>query len=129
MQFRMMFWISRGCFYSLCQCIIRSIGERQFKSESYIDTFLDGKDIIFNDNIETTGSFISGEAKLAIAIRLLAGGDALYLVVIFNIHSDHCTWILYDVLLNWVIVTGIGDLNTTKYLGGKDTVENISRGF
>ena len=101
----------------------------QFKSESYIDAFLVGKDIMFNENVKTTGGFISGKVKLAIAIRLLAGGDALDLAVIFDIHSDHCTRILYDVLLNWVIVTGIGDLNMTKYLGDKDAMENVNRVF
>ena len=58
--------------------------------------------------------FISGEVKLAIVIRLLAGGDYLDLAVIFDAHSDHFTRVLYDVLLNWVILTGIGDLHMKK---------------
>ena len=110
--FHRMFRMRMCCLYSLRQRIIRSIGERKFKSESSIYAFLDGKYIMFNNNIETTGGFISGKFKLAIAICLLTGDDSYDLAVIFDAHSDHCTRILHDISLNWTIVTGIGYLNT-----------------
>ena len=121
--------MSRDFCYSLCQRIIRYIGERQFKSESCIDAFLDCKDIMFITNIETTGGFISDEVKLAMSDHLLDADDDLDLVVIFDIHSDHCPRMLCGVLLSWVIVTRIRDSNMKKYLVDKDAMEKVSKGF
>ena len=67
--------------------------------------------------------------ELAIALRLLAGGASYDLSVIFDIHHDHCTIILYEVLLKWVIETGIGDLNTRKYLRDREHMAKVSKGF
>ena len=69
---------------------------------------------MYNANVKATGGYISGEVKLAIALRLLAGGDSYDLVVIFDILHNRCTRTLYEVLLKWVIETGIGDLNMNK---------------
>ena len=55
---------------------------------------------MFNNNATTTSGFISGEIKLAIAMRLLAGGDSYNLAVAFDARADHCTRIVYNVLLN-----------------------------
>ena len=68
------------------QRIICSIGERKFKSEAYIDAFLKGKDNMYDANEKTSGGYISGEVKLGITLRLLAGGDAFDLGIIFDIH-------------------------------------------
>ena len=128
-QFRRMFRMSHDCFDSLCQRIISVVGEDKFKSEAYIDAFLKDKDQMYDAHVETTGGYISGEVKLAIAIRLLAGGDAYDLAVIFDVHFDHCKRILHEVLVHWVIATGIGDLNMVKYLGDKEAMARVSAGF
>ena len=72
---------------------------------------------------------MSGKVKLGITLRLLAGGDALYLAVMFDVHSDHCTKIIYDILLKWIINTDIGDMNMTRYLGDKAAMLKVSKGF
>ena len=72
-QFRRIFWMNRDCFNCLCQRIICSVGEREFKSEAYIDAFLKEKDSIYIENIETIGGYLSGEVKFAALLRLLAG--------------------------------------------------------
>ena len=128
-QFRRMFRMNRSCFDSLCQCIISKIGESKFKSESYIDALKKNKDQMYDANVKATGGYISGEVKLAIALRMLAGGDSYDLAVIFDVHFDHCSRILQEVLLNWVIKTGIGDLNMVKYLGDKEAMARVSAGF
>ena len=38
-HFRRMFRMSRECFNSLCNVVLRNIGEEKFKSEKYIDAF------------------------------------------------------------------------------------------
>ena len=65
-QFRRIFCMTRQCFYELCQLNISKVGEKQFKSESYINVFLVNKDSMFIANEKTTGGYISGETKLGI---------------------------------------------------------------
>ena len=74
---------------------------------------------MYDANVKATGGYISGEVKVAIALRLLAGGDALDLSVMFDVSCDHCNMILYQVLLHWIIKPNIGKLNMKKYLGDK----------
>ena len=38
-QFRQMFRMNRECYNCLCQKIIACVGEKEFKSEAYIDAF------------------------------------------------------------------------------------------
>ena len=83
LQFRRMFRMSRACFDRLCQKIIVAVGESSFRSESYIDAFLKGKDQMYQAHEITSGGYISGEVKVAITLRLLAGEDSYDLGVIF----------------------------------------------
>ena len=96
-QFRRMFRMTRGCFDLLCSRIIISIGEKSFKSESYIDAFLKGKDRMFDAHEKTSGGYISGETKLCITLRLLASDDVNDLGVLFDISPNHCAVLILDV--------------------------------
>ena len=84
-QFQRMFRMNRECFHALCQKIISCVGEKEFKSEAYIDAFLKGVDPMYDAHCISTGGYVSGEVKLAITLRLLAGGDALDLGILFDI--------------------------------------------
>ena len=121
--------MSRECFSLLCQKIICGIGEKAFKSESYINAFLRGKDQMFNAHERTSGGYISGETKVAISLRLLAGGDSYDLSVMFDISYKHCEKIFYDVLLHWIINTGIGSINMENYLDDLEEMKTVSHGF
>ena len=44
---------------------------------------------MYDANVATTGGYIAGEVKLAITLRLLAGGDALDIAVIFDVYAGH----------------------------------------
>ena len=68
--------MTRECFTLLCFSIIGAIGERQFKSQHYIDSFLSGTNAMYDANVLAKGGYISGEVKLSITLRILAGGDA-----------------------------------------------------
>ena len=46
----------------------------------------------------TSGGYVSGEVKLGITLRLLAGGDILDIDAIFDISYDWCKTIAYEVL-------------------------------
>ena len=75
------------------------------------------------------GGYISGEVKLGITLRLLAGGSALDLGVIFNVTPNHCNTIMLYVLSNWIIRVNIGDINMGDYLYDNDAMTKVSDGF
>ena len=87
------------CFKLLTQRIICFIGEDIFKSEAYINAFFKDKCQKYEVIKKTIGGYIYGEVKLAITLRLLAGGDALNLGTIFDIYSDWCIKLMYEVLI------------------------------
>lgn len=96
--------MNRECFTSLCQNIILCVGEKGFKLEAYMDAFLKGTYQMYDVYcISTDGGYIAGEVKLASTLRVLASGDALDLVIVFDIDSCHCNVLIYEVLLQWVI--------------------------
>ena len=128
-QFRRMFRMSIDCFEELCQTIICAIGERKFKSQHYIDAFLSDKDSMYEANRVASGGYISGEVKLATTIRLLAGGDALDLAIIFDIYPTHLLNIFEEVLGEWIIDQNLGKMDILKYLCDKDAMARVSHGF
>ena len=128
-QFRRMFCMTRECFVQLCSKIITSVGEKEFKSESYIDAFLLGKDSMYMAHEKTSGGYISGETKLGITLRILAGGDVSDLGVIFDISPKHCNEIMLRVILLWGNKSKIGSINIYDYLADDRAMETTSEGF
>ena len=136
-HFRRMFQIPRHCFQKLCNTIIKNIGESRFKSEQYIDTFLDQpyspfisrQVIMYAAHVKTSGCYIYGEIKLGIVLRMLAGGDALDLSVLFDISPHSCKEILYYVLENWIIEPNLGGMDMKAYLENEEEMERVSSGF
>lgn len=121
--------MARECFDLLSQRIIISIGESQLKSEAYVDALLKGKDSMYDANEIIICGFIVGEVKLGIILCLLAGGDALDLGIVIDIHSTTCHHILHDVLLHWIIKMDIGNINMIKHLRNDDAMACVSAGF
>ena len=128
-QFRLMFRMSRECFGILCQKITCAVGERRFKSEIYIDTFFRGKNRMFDAHERTSGGYISGQTKVAVTLRLLAGGDSYDLGLIFDITSKSCERIMYEVLDHWIIRTSIGKIDMKDYLNDISEMKFVSNGF
>ena len=83
---------------------------------------------MYDANVHTTCVYIAGEVKVAVTLRLLSSGNALDLGVIFDISSG-TTSTLTDVLFNWIIKAGIGEINMTKFLSDPDAMVNVSAGF
>ena len=82
----------RECFDLLCKKIRANVGEDKFKSEEYLEDLTNS--LAPPDSIATcrlrrlakahlndTGGWISGEVKLAITLRMLAGGSFILIVV------------------------------------------------
>ena len=135
-HFRRMFRMSRECFNNLCSVIIMNIGEDKFKSEKYINAFFqhnyqsdDRAYIMHKAHMNTSGGYISGEVKLAVAVRMLAGGSPLDLAVIFDISDSHCKTIFIDVLVNWIINANIGKMDIVAYMNDEEAMRQVAVGF
>ena len=127
-QFRHIFRMTRECFSLLYFTIICAIGDSHFKSQHAIDAFL--RETSMHDaNVLATGGYNSGEVKLAITIRLLAGEDALDLAIIFDIYPTHLATIMKEVLMSWIIIPNIGKIDRIKYLNNLEAMTNVSQGF
>ena len=135
-HFRRMFRMTRLCFDLLCQKIIAAVGESGFKSEAYIDAFLEGDSFIFDRSKQmhqaqklTSGGYVSGEIKLAIALCLLAGGSSLDLAVIFDISESHCRQIFLHVTKNWIVQPNIGKIDIESYLKDEARMKKYQKVF
>ena len=84
------------------------ISERKYKYEECISAFLDNpyrpplsqKALAHLTHGHTTGGYISGEIKLAIALRLMTGCDALDLSVLFDFSQR---WYKH-IFIKWLIL-------------------------
>ena len=97
--FRRYFRMSKDCFSTLCSRIETIVGEHQFRSEEYIDRLYDdnyrnSRNMILFTNLahaarKSIGDFISGEVKVAMALRILAGGTYMDLGLIFELGETY----------------------------------------
>jgi hypothetical protein len=97
-HFRRMFRMKREAFTLLCKAVCEKIGEETFKSEAYLLLYYP------QSQQEDIVPKISGEVKVAVSVRMLAGGSYLDLVPLFGISTSH----LYDIFgrfLQWILRT------------------------
>ena len=130
--FRKRFRMSKDCFNKLCRKIIRGVGESEFKSESFLAEQCNRNSKIRNIMIAhkgTSGGFICGELKLAIALRILAGGSYLDVSEIFNIDADSCYPILHKVTNEWIVLNDEFEINIEDYLDDKDAMNRTAKDF
>ena len=130
-HFCRMFRMTPECFRLLCCRITASIGESNFKSEAYIDAFLiregivhDRLSIIARAHIASSGGFISGKVKTGITLRMLAGGSALDIAILFHVQK-----IFLSVLNDWVICSNLGNIYVESYLKNAEAMKKVAIGF
>lgn len=78
-------------FTLLCNMVEKKIGQSSFQSELFLKKFKNEK-------------FVSGEIKMALSIRFLAGGSYLDLSPLFGVSISHIYNILDD-FLKWILST------------------------
>ena len=76
-----------------------------------------------NPYVKSTGGFISGEVKLALALRLLlAGGTYMDLTLLYEVEMTYAYEILHGAVYNWIYddrlvnINGEYDLNDNKQM-------------
>ena len=102
-------------FDALSQLIINDVGEEDFKPESYIkehlmsmEDDLSGSDLsqkkrrMYYAHCFTTGGYINGETKLAITLRLMAGGSYLDIAALYCCGYSYTNEIFHTVLEKWI---------------------------
>jgi DDE superfamily endonuclease len=93
-HFRRMFRMTRPMFAKLCTMIKDGVGQRVFKpEEEVIKKKYNGKN-----------PPIAGEIKVALSLRMLAGGSYLDIVVLFGIKTTHIYNIFHQ-FISWVLKT------------------------
>ena len=129
-QFRRMFRMSRDCFNSLCKLIEMNVGSFVFKSEIFIKSLSNSK----SKNMHkvhgiTTGGFISGEVKVALTLRMLAGGSYLDLALLYPMSVCHVYRCFHYVLNNWICNDEVIKISFYDNLDNSDEMDRVAREF
>jgi hypothetical protein len=121
-HFRRQFRMNRNTFSNLCNALSTVVGEDTFRSES-------GTHFTRNSaSLSSRGGLIPGEIKVAISLRLLAGGSYLDLMPLFDV-SVSCIYVIFDEFLGWVLAAF--DFPLRQFLHDENwcALENIAEPF
>jgi hypothetical protein len=78
----------------------------------------------------TTGGFISGEVKLAITLRMLAGGSYLDLALLYETgHSSSHVILFHQVVAERINDERLVDINGIKYIYDEGRMTKVALGF
>jgi len=135
-QFRRYFRMSKECFQYLCNRIEHNVGGRVFKSEGFLEDLRHSDDARDKKSINmmsahegSTGGFISGEVKLALTLRLLAGGSYLDLSLLYEVGASHAYAIFHDVIKNWILDDRLVKINGLDYVQDEERLQNVALEF
>ena len=76
-----------------------------------------------------TGGLISGEIKMALTLRILAGGSYLDLSLLFEIGSSYAYQILHEVVKNWILDDRLVKINGLDYVSDETMMEAVALQF
>jgi hypothetical protein len=138
-QFRRYFRMSRECFALLANKIEQNVGTGVFKREEYLERLKcdpNFPEALFNNqknllaaHEHNTGGFISGEVKLALTLRLLAGGSYLDLALLFELGQSSAHAIFHLVVAEWINDERLVDINGIKYISDEGQMTKVALGF
>ena len=132
-MFYRLFRMHRACFHCLCDEVEKKIGKDQFKSEKYLKDMESTKkptivSKLYHARKKTVGSTISGEWKMAITLRMMAGSSYLDMYLWSNISPNHISGLFKDVTKNWINKTLVIDVYG-DVLNNSARIESITRDF
>ena len=137
--FRGMFRMSKHCFHKLCIRVSNEIGENVFLPQLSLDNIDRICSIphrlrnLMTGRVCDFGGDISGEIKLAIFIRVLAGGCFWDIATCWGIHPRTIHRV-FELVLEWFSTIPFGTMDLCEYLRfddsyGKTVRESIKKGF
>ena len=128
-----MFRMPLDCFHLLCEKILDGVGEEVFLSEEYIKRELqrhkNKKGNMFRANMTTTGGYLSGEIRVAIALRLLGGGSFLDISTIFDVSYSTTYEVFHYVTEKWFCKDWVAEYSLEKNLSDPDALYETSKKF
>ena len=133
-QFRRYFRMERECFFLLCRKIEGIVGLDVFKSEEYLedlnmDFTRSGKAKMFLAHSKSTGGFICGEIKIALSLRLLAGGSYLDLALLFETSFSYAYEIIHHVVRYWFNDNNLINISGRDFFNNEDALKESSEEF
>ena len=78
---------------------------------------------------ESTGGFISGEIKLALTLRLLAGGSYLDLSLLLEIGFTYSYEIFHHVVSQWINDNNLVNISGEDYLQDDEQIAAVAAEF
>ncbi len=129
-QFCLYFRMSKGLFQRSCDEIEVVVGEGKFKSEEFLNELMNSDDtrrsrmLIANEH--TTGGFISGEVKLATALRVLGGGSPLDMAILFDTSFATAYKMFHHVVANWLSHELFCPIDGIEYCSNDARMESVA---
>ena len=134
-MFYRLFRMHRPCFNRLCSRIQSAVGEKEFKSENYIEKLKrlgssTPESRMFHAAQSTSGTYILGEIKVCLALRYLAGGTYLNLYLWYNADPNYIMQVVHNVIEHWFCNDRVITIDIYKNLfQSSTTIQRISREF
>ncbi len=134
-QFRRYFRMSKILFKQLVDDVTSIIPSHNFKSEEYLQKIVescvptDPSNNIILAHHNSTGGFISGEIKLAIALRVLGGATYLDCALFFEVSFNHCHKLFKEVVCNWLCHPLFYPIDGIKYCLNDDEMNSVALQF
>lgn len=124
--FRRMFRMKKEWFNDVRDAIIDVVGESVFKSEHWLQE--NARNIPTNEACNKWGGIVSGELKLAVTIRMLAGGSYLDIILSYGIKSAEVYRVFHE-CKDWINLAF--KLPLVDYLNNEDlpALQRISEDF
>ena len=132
-MFYRLFRMKKPCFDNLCDKIKSKVGDDVFKSDEYLAD-IDNEGIttwrgrIHQARKMTVGAPISGEWKLAISLRMMAGATYLDMYLWSNVSTPWVISLFNTVVSEWICETLVINL-FDNIIGNETEIENITKNF
>ena len=131
-HFRRRFRMNKDCFNKLCMTIKKHVGENEFKSEAFLTNeanYNSKMSHVIRAMKKATGGFVCGEVKLAITLRILAGGSYLDVSDIFHVVPTSCFPMFHKTIKEWICDNPHHDIDIKKYLNDNDAMNRTAFKF
>ena len=126
-QFTRYFRMSKKCFGSLVKIIEENVGPDEFKKESHL--MESHKCDTHTAHYSSTGPLISGEVKLALTLRMLAGGSYMDLSLLFDVGFSTAYNIFHMVVNKWINNPNLVKINGTDYCEDTGRMQAVALDF
>ena len=89
----------------------------------------DGTKVMYRAHQKSTGGFISGEVKLAMTLRVLAGGSYMDLSLLYETSFSYSYKIFHCVTSKWINNDEFININGEQYLKDRERMSKVANDF